>query len=286
MALALELLQHTASVAAVAQGGVVTDLARPDLEDVQNLVHQDGNVHPRRGLAACDDLLYIGAVLLRVMLLVLLLKRAGVSAPVPGAALVLLFHGINSFSETLSYHSRCQKKSPAALTDRRGAGTIGDRQGGVSSMVTLAQRIEELRTARGLSRPALAAALGLPRTAIEKFETGRQTPTQDQQSKLASYFGVSLFYLRGETNDTTQMSDWMDGAFLDEPAPAPAPKRAVKPVAAVSSGGEGGTMFDAFLTSKKFQEALRTAVLDTLRTPEGQEILAKAIRRELASRQK
>ena len=153
-------------------------------------------------------------------------------------------------------------------------------------MVTLAQRIEELRTARGLSRPALAAALGLPRTAIEKFETGRQTPTQDQQSKLASYFGVSLFYLRGETNDTTQMSDWMDGAFLDEPAPAPAPQRAVKPVAAVSSGGEGGTMFDAFLTSKKFQEALRTAVLDTLRTPEGQEILAKAIRRELASRQK
>lgn len=153
-------------------------------------------------------------------------------------------------------------------------------------MVTLAQRIEELRTARGLSRPALAAALGLPRTAIEKFETGRQTPTQDQQSKLASYFGVSLFYLRGETNDTTQMSDWMDGAFLDEPAPVPAPKRAVKPVAAASSGGEGGTMFDAFLTSKKFQEALRTAVLDTLRTPEGQEILAKAIRRELASRQK
>ena len=153
-------------------------------------------------------------------------------------------------------------------------------------MVTLAQRIEELRTARGLSRPALAAALGLPRTAIEKFETGRQTPTQDQQNKLASYFGVSLFYLRGETNDTTQMSDWMDGAFLDEPAPATAPKRTVKPVAAASSGGEGGTMFDAFLTSKKFQEALRTAVLDTLRTPEGQEILAKAIRRELASRQK
>ena len=53
-------------------------------------------------------------------------------------------------------------------------------------MVTLAQRIEELRTARGLSRPALAAALGFPRTAIEKFETGRQTPTQEQQAKLDS----------------------------------------------------------------------------------------------------
>ena len=88
-------------------------------------------------------------------------------------------------------------------------------------MVTLAQRIEELRTARGLSRPALAAALGFPRTAV-----------------------------------------------------------------AASSGGEGGTMFDAFLTSKKFQEARRTAVLDTLRTPEGQELLTKAIRKELANRQK
>ena len=65
-------------------------------------------------------------------------------------------------------------------------------------MVTLAQRIEELRTAKGLSRPALAAALGFPRTAIEKFETGRQTPTQDQQNKLASYFGVSLFYGRDQ----------------------------------------------------------------------------------------
>ena len=151
-------------------------------------------------------------------------------------------------------------------------------------MITMAQRIEELRTARGLSRPGLAAALGFPKTSIEKFETGRQTPTQDQQNQLASYFGVSIFYLRGETNDTTQMSDWMDGAFLDEPAPAPAPKQAVK--ASASSGGEGGTMFDAFLTSKKFQEALRAAVLDTLRTPEGQEILAKAIRRELAGRQK
>ena len=151
-------------------------------------------------------------------------------------------------------------------------------------MVTLAQRIEELRTAKGLSRPALAAALGLPRMSIEKFETGRQTPTQDQQNKLADYFGVPLPYLRGETGDTTQMSDWMDGAFLDEPAPAPAPRRAAKP--AVSTGGEGGTVFDAFLTGKKFQETLRAAVLDALRTPEGQELLAKAIRRELAGRQK
>ena len=64
-------------------------------------------------------------------------------------------------------------------------------------MVTMAQRIEELRTKKAMSRPALAAALGLPRLSIEKFETGRQTPTQEQQQKLASAFGVSIDYLVG-----------------------------------------------------------------------------------------
>ena len=36
-------------------------------------------------------------------------------------------------------------------------------------MVTMAQRIEALRDEAGLSRPALASALGFPKNAIEKF---------------------------------------------------------------------------------------------------------------------
>ena len=142
-------------------------------------------------------------------------------------------------------------------------------------MITMAQRIQQLRAERGVSGPALSAALGLPRTAVEKFETGRQTPTQDQQQKLASFYGVSAFYLRGESDDRTQMSDWMDGAFMDEPAPAPAAVRPAKK-AAVS---EDGTMFDAFLNSKKFQDALRTTVLDVLRSPDGQALIEKAVRK-------
>lgn len=151
-------------------------------------------------------------------------------------------------------------------------------------MVSMAQRIEELRGTKNLSRPALAAALGFPKTSIEKFETGRQTPTAEQQDKLAAFFGVSTFYLRGETSDGTRMGDWMDGAFLDTaPAPAPAPRRAARPAEPVlaSSGGEQGTVFDSFLTSKKFQETLRAAVLDVLRSPEGKELLAQAARKEL-----
>ena len=144
-------------------------------------------------------------------------------------------------------------------------------------MITLAQRIQQLRAERGVSAPAISAALGLPRTAVEKFETGRQTPTQDQQKKLAAYFGVSEFYLRGESDDRTQMSDWMDGAFLDAPAPTPAPSpvRAAKKPAV----NEDGALFGAFLNSQKFQDALRAAVLDVLRSPEGQALIEKAVRK-------
>ena len=152
-------------------------------------------------------------------------------------------------------------------------------------MVTIAQRIEALRMQKALSRPALAAALGLPRMSIEKFETGRQTPTQDQQVKLAQYFGVSLAYLRGESDDPSGTDTWLSGNVADEPAvPRPVPKAAPRPAAQVvqSSGGDGdGAVFSALLKSKSFQDMVRSTVLEVLRSPEGQQLLAKAIRKEL-----
>ena len=151
-------------------------------------------------------------------------------------------------------------------------------------MVTMAQRIEALRTEQNLSRPALAAALGLPRTAIEKFETGRQTPTREQQEKLAAFFGVSTFYLKGESDDRTTQQSWMDLAYAQEDVPTPSyvpqkVKPAPQPSAPVS---EGGTVFDAVLQGKQFQQLLHTAVLGALRSPEGQDLLTQAIRKELS----
>ena len=139
-------------------------------------------------------------------------------------------------------------------------------------MVTMAQRIEQLRTERGLSRPALSLALGLPKTAAEKFETGRATPTKEQQEKLARYFDVSLFYLKGETVDRTSQENWMKGDFGvdDEPA-APivsAVARKVKP--AVQTGGGNNGVVEAFRNNKAFQDMIRDTVLDVLRSSEGQ----------------
>lgn len=147
-------------------------------------------------------------------------------------------------------------------------------------MVTIGQRIEALRTQKEISRPALSAALGLPRMAVEKFETGRQTPTQDQQAKLAAYFGVSLSYLKGETDDPTSMDSWLSGNVPDEPA-VPTPRPAPRPTVVAQSSGntEDGAVFSALLKSKSFQSMVRDTVLDVLRSPEGQELLKKAMRK-------
>ena len=150
-------------------------------------------------------------------------------------------------------------------------------------MVTMAQRIEALRIEKGLSRPGLSAALGFPKNAAEKFETGRQTPTQQQQEKMADFFGVSMNYLRGETSERTLVDNWLNMNFTDEPAaPAPAPRKAAPKVVVQSSGSEEESpMVSAFLKSKSFQTLLRSTVLEVLKSPEGQELLAKAVRKEL-----
>lgn len=141
-------------------------------------------------------------------------------------------------------------------------------------MVTLAQRVEALRTERGVSRAALSSALDFPKGAIEKFETGRQTPTKEQQERIASYFGVSLFYLRGESGDRTRQDDWIDAASAPtEPVPPPPPARRQEPPVPQEA------MLDALLFSKQTQERLRALVLDTLRSPEGQALIAQAVRK-------
>ena len=149
-------------------------------------------------------------------------------------------------------------------------------------MVTMAQRIEALRTEAGLARPAASQALGFPKNAFEKFETGRQTPTKEQQEKMAGYFGVSLFYLRGESNDRTRQEDWMSGALPaeeDTPVyrPAPAPKK-VKAEPAPQSA----TMLDALFAGKAAREQFKSMVLEVLRSPEGQAVIAQAVWKELA----
>ena len=149
-------------------------------------------------------------------------------------------------------------------------------------MVTMAQRIEQLRIQAGMARAAASTALGFPKNAFEKFETGRQTPTREQQEKLAAYFEVSLPYLRGETGDRTRQEDWMSGSYDEEGEepiyrPAPTPKKAK-----TETPAQGGTMLEALFAGKQAKEQLRAMVLEVLKSPEGQELIGKVVWKELA----
>ena len=149
-------------------------------------------------------------------------------------------------------------------------------------MVTMAQRITELRTERNMSRPELSAALGLPRNAAEKFETGRATPTQEQQNRMADFFGVSLLYLKGESNDRTRQDSWMEGHFEEEePVYIPTFKAAPTPSRSAPASSSGGSLLEPLMNNPAFREMIQKSLLELLRSPEGQDILARAIRREL-----
>ena len=99
---------------------------------------------------------------------------------------------------------------------------------------------------------------------------------------MAAYFQVSLFYLRGESNDPIRQDDWMNGGFVDdEPAPAPSRRTAPRPAPISHGKDEGGSLLDPLMKNKAFQDMVRATVLDVLRSSEGQDLLAQAVRRQL-----
>lgn len=150
-------------------------------------------------------------------------------------------------------------------------------------MVTIAQRIAELRSEKNIPAGELSKALGMPKTAIEKLEAGRQTPTKEQLDKLAAYFGVSAEYLQGATDDRTGSMGWMESEFRvpDEEPVRPAVKARPEKK---KEAGESGTMGASLLESEAMKAAIRSAVLEVLKSPEGEEILRRVVKKELINR--
>jgi len=142
-------------------------------------------------------------------------------------------------------------------------------------MITLNKRIEELRKERGISAIALNTALRLPKGAVEKFESGKLTPTKIQIEKLAEYFEVSTMYLKGETNDRFRMSSWMEDA-MNEPDPEPVTPKALKKPK--KEPKPEGALLDGLLATAQARELMKEIVLETLRSPEGQALIRRALK--------
>ena len=62
-------------------------------------------------------------------------------------------------------------------------------------------RIKELRTAKGDTQSQIAALLGVTKTQISDIENGKTTTSIEKLVQLADYFGVSLDYLTGRSDE-------------------------------------------------------------------------------------
>lgn len=61
--------------------------------------------------------------------------------------------------------------------------------------MTLGEKLQTLRRARGLSQEQLALALGVSRQAVSKWENGESTPDLERLRALCTFFGVTTDYL-------------------------------------------------------------------------------------------
>lgn len=61
--------------------------------------------------------------------------------------------------------------------------------------MTLGEKLQSLRRARGLSQEQLALELGVSRQAISKWENGESTPDLEKLRAVCTFFGVTTDYL-------------------------------------------------------------------------------------------
>lgn len=87
--------------------------------------------------------------------------------------------------------------------------------------MTIADRIQSLRKAKGMSQEELADAAGVSRQAVSKWESEQSIPDIDKIVILSEIFDVTTDYiLKGiepvETNDHKTMADVIDQKVLTE----------------------------------------------------------------------
>ncbi|KQB77490.1 helix-turn-helix transcriptional regulator [Clostridium butyricum] len=67
-------------------------------------------------------------------------------------------------------------------------------------MISLPDRLKQLRKSNNLTQTELGKILGVGKTTISMYETNNSTPNDEIKLKIAEYFNVSLDYLLGKTD--------------------------------------------------------------------------------------
>lgn len=81
--------------------------------------------------------------------------------------------------------------------------------------MSFSERFKELRIKKGLSQDQLADALNIPRTSISHYERDGRLPREERLVQIADFFGVTVDYLIGRTEDETELTN-SEEEFVNE----------------------------------------------------------------------
>lgn len=68
-------------------------------------------------------------------------------------------------------------------------------------MALFKERLKELRLERGLTQEQLAEQLDIPASSIRRLEVSDSIPRRDRLLSFSTFFGESIDYLMGNTNE-------------------------------------------------------------------------------------
>ena len=69
------------------------------------------------------------------------------------------------------------------------------------------KRIIELRKQCGKTQSEAAEEIGISNTALNNYESGARKPKYEKVKKIADYYGVSVDYLLGESDEEPELSE-------------------------------------------------------------------------------
>ena len=70
-------------------------------------------------------------------------------------------------------------------------------------MGNFANVFKQLRIEKGYTQETLAKALGISRSAVGMYESGKRVPDSEDLEKFADFFNVDIDYLLGRSNQST-----------------------------------------------------------------------------------
>lgn len=85
-------------------------------------------------------------------------------------------------------------------------------------MTSIADRLKNLRTLKGVSQDTAAEACNMSRVALARYETGARIPRAENTARLADYYGVTVDYILGREDqpDPAQEQEKSPGSLDDQ----------------------------------------------------------------------